>query len=67
MGFSWGGYESLAILVEPARVRSATRSRWVGAGPLLRLHVGLEHVDDLIADLAAGLARYDAARAESAV
>ena len=66
MGFSWGGYESLAVLAEPARIRAVTRSRWAGSGPLLRLHVGLEHTDDLIADLAAGLARYDAARAQGA-
>ncbi len=66
MGFSWGGYESLAILAEPARMRTATFSRWTDAGPLLRLHVGLEDPDDLIADLAAGLARYDRARARSA-
>ena len=64
MGFSWGGYESLAIPVEPARMRTATRARWADAGPLLRLHVGLEDPADLIADLAAGLARYDAARSD---
>ncbi len=61
MGFSWGGYESLAVLSEPAGQRAATRDRWSGAGPLLRFHIGLEDPDDLIADLAAGLARYDAA------
>ena len=66
MGFSWGGYESLAVLAEPARARTATRERWQRAGPLLRLHVGLEGTDDLIADLAAGLARYDAARGAGA-
>ena len=66
MGFSWGGYESLAVLAEPARARTATRERWRRAGPLLRLHVGLEGTDDLIADLAAGLARYDAARGAGA-
>ena len=59
MGFSWGGYESLAIPVDPAPLRSAPRA---GAGPMLRLHVGLEDPGDLIADLAAGLERYDAAR-----
>ena len=66
MGFSWGGYESLAIPVDPARSRSATRALWEGAGPMLRLHVGLEDPGDLIADLAAGLARYDAARGAAA-
>ena len=66
MGFSWGGYESLAILAEPAPMRTVTRARWAGAGPLLRLHVGLEDPDDLVADLAAGLVRYDAERKEGA-
>jgi cysteine-S-conjugate beta-lyase len=55
IGYSWGGYESLAVPVDPQRVRTATR--WEAAGPLVRLHVGLEDAEDLIADLAAGLAR----------
>ncbi len=53
IGYSWGGYESLAVPADP--VRTATRPEY--EGPLVRLHVGLEHPDDLIADLAAGLAR----------
>ncbi|MFZ5608975.1 MAG: cystathionine beta-lyase [Pseudomonadota bacterium] len=55
MGFSWGGYESLILPAEPGRVRTATR--WPASGPLLRLSIGLEAVEDLIADLAAGLDR----------
>lgn len=55
MGYSWGGYESLVLPVEPGRSRSATR--WPYEGPTLRIHAGLEAVDDLIADLAAGFAR----------
>ncbi|MGZ8312123.1 MAG: cystathionine beta-lyase [Allosphingosinicella sp.] len=58
IGYSWGGYESLAVPADP--VRTATRADW--EGPLVRLHVGLEDPDDLIADLAAGLARYPGAR-----
>jgi cystathionine beta-lyase len=55
MGWSWGGFESLII---PANVERAKRTiRWDAAGPYLRLHVGLESVDDLIADLAAGFER----------
>ena len=55
MGWSWGGFESLII---PANVERAKRTfKWNAAGPLLRLHVGLESPDDLIADLAEGLAR----------
>jgi cystathionine beta-lyase len=56
IGYSWGGYESLAIPVDPQRLRTATRSD--EEGPMVRLHVGLEDPDDLIADLAAGLAGY---------
>ncbi len=55
MGFSWGGFESLILPVEPHRIRSATR--WDAPGQLLRLSIGLEDPDDLIADLDAGLAR----------
>lgn len=55
MGWSWGGFESLII---PANVERAKRAfKWHAEGPYLRLHVGLESVEDLIADLAAGFAR----------
>ncbi|SEJ41598.1 cystathionine beta-lyase [Sphingomonas sp. OV641] len=60
IGYSWGGFESLAIPVDPERHRSATRPDF--AGPLVRLQIGLEDPDDLIADLAAGLGRFSAAR-----
>jgi cystathionine beta-lyase len=53
MGASWGGYESLILPSTPIR----TATTWEAEGSLLRLHVGLEHTDDLIADLEAGLAR----------
>jgi len=56
IGYSWGGYESLALPVDPARLRTATTR--VQEGPMVRLHIGLEDADDLIADLAAGLAAY---------
>ena len=56
MGFSWGGFESLVLPTNPAGSRTATK--WSAAGPVLRLHVGLEDADDLIADLEAGLMRY---------
>jgi len=55
MGFSWGGYESLILAVNPERTRSATN--WTAEGPTLRIHAGLEDIDDLIADLDAGLGR----------
>ena len=54
MGVSFGGFESLAIPVDPGSVRTATK--WSAEGPYLRLHVGLEDPDDLIADLEQALA-----------
>ncbi|GER03522.1 hypothetical protein JCM17846_12040 [Iodidimonas nitroreducens] len=59
LGFSWGGFESLILPTDPARVRSATR--WQAMGPLVRLHIGLEDPDDLIDDLAAGFERFEKA------
>lgn len=56
IGYSWGGYESLALPVDPQRSRTATKLE--REGPMVRLHIGLEDVEDLIADLAAGLSRY---------
>ncbi len=56
IGYSWGGFESLAIPVDPQRHRTATTCEF--AGPLVRLSIGLEHPDDLIADLAGGLDRF---------
>ncbi|WP_366556679.1 cystathionine beta-lyase [Aquibaculum sediminis] len=55
MGYSWGGYESLAIPTFPAKLRSTVP--WTAEGPLLRLHIGLEDPADLIADLEAGFDR----------
>ena len=57
IGYSWGGYESLALPVDPARHRTARQ--WQ-SGPLVRLSIGLEHPDDLIADLARGLVAWTA-------
>lgn len=57
IGASWGGFESLMILADPAALRTATR--WAAPGPTLRLHAGLEHPDDLIADLEAGFVRFN--------
>jgi len=55
IGSSWGGFESLAIRADPGKYRTATQ--WHPGGPLLRLHIGLEDPDDLIADLEQGLAQ----------
>jgi cystathionine beta-lyase len=59
LGYSWGGFESLALPVTPAKYRSVTR--WEAPGPVVRLSIGLEDTDDLIADLRAGLNRFAAA------
>jgi cysteine-S-conjugate beta-lyase len=59
IGASWGGYESLAIPFDCAPLRTATR--WQPGGPTVRFHIGLEAVDDLIADLGRGFAALAAA------
>jgi cystathionine beta-lyase len=55
MGYSWGGFESLILPFDPRAYRTATT--WQAEGPAVRLHVGLEDVEDLKADLEAGFAR----------
>jgi cystathionine beta-lyase len=58
MGYSWGGFESLILPFDPSAYRTATR--WQVEGPALRLHIGLEDIEDLKADLDAGFARLTA-------
>lgn len=60
MGASWGGFESLAIPFDCAPYRTATK--WAPGGPCVRIHIGLEDVSDLIADLERGFAAMAAAR-----
>jgi cystathionine beta-lyase len=59
LGYSWGGFESLVIPFDCSSYRTATK--WAPGGPALRFHVGLEDVDDLIADLEGGFAALAAA------
>jgi cysteine-S-conjugate beta-lyase len=59
LGYSWGGFESLAILFDCSEYRTATK--WAPGGPTVRLHIGLEDPDDLIADLERGFAAMSAA------
>ena len=61
IGASWGGYESLAIPFDCTNIRTATR--WAPGGPAVRFHIGLEAVEDLIADLEHGFAALADARA----
>jgi cysteine-S-conjugate beta-lyase len=58
MGFSWGGFESLIIPFDCTSYRTATK--WTPGGPTLRLHIGLENVEDLKADLARGFEAFNA-------
>jgi cystathionine beta-lyase len=53
MGYSWGGYESLIVPAEITR----TATDHDDARQLLRLNIGLEHVDDLKDDLYQGFKR----------
>ena len=55
MGASWGGYESLALPSYPQKTRTATP--WQEEGLLVRLHIGLEHEEDLKEDLQKALGR----------
>jgi cystathionine beta-lyase len=59
MGASWGGFESLIVPAWPPPVRSCSE---VDEGALIRVHAGLESMDDLIRDLEAAFARLSAAR-----
>ena len=54
MGYSWGGFESLIVPFDCKAARTATV--WNAQGPALRLHIGLEDVDDLKRDLECGFA-----------
>lgn len=61
MGYSWGGFESLILANEPKSfdsLRTVAHPHFTGT--LIRLHIGLEEVEELIADLEQGLARYQA-------
>jgi cysteine-S-conjugate beta-lyase len=58
MGYSWGGFESLIIPFDCSNYRTATA--WSPGGPTLRLHIGLEDVEDLKADLECGFAEFGA-------
>lgn len=65
IGFSWGGYESLALPIDPAAIRSATpwppADRDPGDRWGVRLSIGLEDAADLIGDLERGFAAMEEA------
>jgi len=56
IGYSWGGFESLAVPADVDKLRTAAKRDY--GGPLVRLHIGLEDADDLITDLERALADY---------
>jgi cysteine-S-conjugate beta-lyase len=60
IGSSWGGYESLVSVVHADGYRTATK--WNPGGPALRLHIGLEDPEDVIADLERGFTALGLAR-----
>jgi cystathionine beta-lyase len=59
LGYSWGGFESLICPSNPSRGRRA--EPWKEPEPGIRLHIGLESPDDLIADLETGFDRFNKA------
>jgi len=59
LGFSWGGFESLAIHCDPQLKFRPDKPQF--EGPLVRLHIGLEDPEDLIGDLRRALDVYSAA------
>jgi cysteine-S-conjugate beta-lyase len=61
MGYSWGGFESLIVPFDVTHARTATA--WKADGPALRLHIGLEDVEDLKRDLERGFSALAAATA----
>lgn len=60
MGYSWGGFESLVLANEPKSFNSLrTIANPNFKGTLIRVHIGLEDIDDLIADLTAAFEKYN--------
>jgi cysteine-S-conjugate beta-lyase len=58
LGYSWGGYESLAVPFDCTAYRTATR--FAPGGPTIRFSIGLEDIEDLKADLDRGFQRLKA-------
>ena len=58
MAYSWGGFESLILCNQPeeiAKIRPGIERKLTGS--LIRVHIGFEDTDELIADLQAGFDR----------
>ena len=69
IGYSWGGFESLVVPVDPAPIRAVSRWPFTGMESAdrlgLRLAIGLEAPEDLIADLDRGFAAWSAPGADA--
>ncbi len=63
LGYSWGGFESLVM---PNNLSGRVATQWKYSGPGIRLHIGLEHPDDLIKDLEAGFGHMKKSSASAA-
>jgi cystathionine beta-lyase len=60
MAYSWGGFESLILANQPEELNEIRPAGKVDfTGTLVRVHIGLENIEDLIADLDAGFARLE--------
>ena len=57
LGYSWGGYESLITAYKPHEIRTVTKDAWDPETYCVRLHIGLENPEDLIADLEQAFAK----------
>jgi cystathionine beta-lyase len=58
MAYSWGGFESLVLANQPEEIQAIRPAETVDfSGTLVRLHIGLENCDDLIADLSTAFER----------
>ena len=57
IGYSWGGYSSLAVYNDPVEMGDRYFFKLEKNQHLIRLHIGLEDTDDLISDLKNGLKR----------
>jgi len=60
MGYSWGGFESLILGFNNKNINDIrSASPWMSPYPLIRLHIGLENIEDLIEDLDKGFERFN--------
>lgn len=61
MAYSWGGFESLILASQPEEIAAIRPAETIDfSGTLVRVHIGLEHPQDLIDDLEKGFARISA-------